>query len=555
VIAADGRTIWVKDSMTVVYEGSTPVKMRGIIMDITERKKGDQEMIQARESALRAAQVKSDFLANMSHEIRTPLNAILGMATLALDTRLNKAQKDYLQTVKRSADTLLGLINDILDFSKIEAGKLNLEVLAFDLESLISDAVGFIAPGAKAKKLKIDSEIESDVPPRLMGDPGRLLQVLANLLANAVKFTEAGKISVRVRRTSDGTGQSLVAFEVADTGIGIPPEIRKQLFNPFYQGDASTARRYGGTGLGLSICKRLVSLMKGTITVESEPKKGSRFIFTIPCQEAEASAKSKPSETAVSRPARKRSTTSLKILVAEDNAANQKVLLRFLEKMGHLADAVANGQEALSALDLRPYDLVLMDCQMPEMDGYEAARRIREREKERSLPRTPILALTAHVLGGDREKCLQSGMDDYLSKPIDFAKLKRALEEFPQAGDRVIDPEHMRILDELQLEGKSDIIEEVIDLFIGAARDRMKAMRDALGRKDRERLAQVSHDFLSTCFTVGAKPLVEVCRNLEKDARDKTGFDRLAAMVTELGTLSARAETELKEILCKHKKS
>jgi PAS domain S-box-containing protein len=581
VIAANGKTIWVRDIVTIAYEGGVPKKLCGIMIDCTERKLVEEKMIAARESALKAARVKADFVANISHEIRTPLNAVIGMATLVLDTKLNRAQRDYIQTIKRSAGILLALINDVLDFSKIDAGKLKLEILDFTLKELISEAMGLVALTARQKKLRLAMKIEKDVPKALVGDPGRLLQILTNLLSNAIKFTNEGTVFVKVRKQQDKTRGEGVLFEVEDSGIGIPEQIRAQLFNPFSQGDPSMARRYGGTGLGLSICKRLAELMNGEIGVESTPGKGSTFWFRIPLVEAPRRGAPQVRSTKKSllqSRSGKRRKSGARILVAEDNAANQKLLLLFLEKLGYRADAVGNGLEALKALENIPYDLILMDCQMPEMDGYEATRKIRDRERLLSMRRIPILALTAHALGGDREKCVQAGMDDYISKPIDFGRLQRILQEVEEkvsssqsapvlklvtnvAADAISDASpllelaHFDSLEQFQMPGKPDIVREVIETFMRVSGSRMRAMSDAIERQDSAALAKLAHEFVSTASTVGARRLTSACQRLEKDVENALSLEALRSKVEEISIICGKTEDELSKILLRRERA
>ncbi len=397
--------------------------------DISERKRLEQDLREARDAALTAARLKSEFMANISHEIRTPLNAIVGFSGLLLDTALNDDQRDMLQNVRSSSDGLLSVVNDILDFSKLSAGKLEFENIAFNPREMLEAALKIFSATARLKGLELSLRIDPEVPVALNGDPGRLRQVISNLVGNALKFTHRGQVAVDLRVERQEESSVSLRFEVRDTGIGIPLEAQASLFEPFTQADSSVTRKYGGTGLGLAIAANLVGTMGGAIGVVSAPGAGSTFHFTANLKRAVAATIPHDGPPAAAAPISglASATSKYRVLLAEDNLINQKVALRQLAKLGFQADRVVNGLEALEALAQVPYDIILMDCQMPEMDGYRATAEIRRMEQQMSGRHMVIIAMTANAMEGDREKCLSAGMDDYLSKPVTAENLSRAM--------------------------------------------------------------------------------------------------------------------------------
>jgi signal transduction histidine kinase/DNA-binding response OmpR family regulator len=499
---------------------------------VLEYKKTQRDLIAAREAALLAAQAKSEFLANMSHEIRTPMNGIIGNARLLLKSNLAGPQRESVATVQECAVSLLALLDDILDYSKIEAGKLALTPHEFDPRECLEAAVIAVAVTAKEKGLDLSVDVADGLPSIVIGDDGRLRQVLLNLLGNAIKFTESGSVTASVRVGHETEKDIVLEFVVRDTGIGIAKEKQTIIFDSFTQADGSTSRRYGGTGLGLAICHQLVNMMDGRIWVESEPGAGSQFHFTARFEKP--SQVTRPLVTAGDSqatfridalPSESVATSKLRVMVVEDNPINLRLTAAILESMGHVVVTTHSGQEAIDRLHSELVDLVLMDIQMPNMSGIDATKRIRELETSTGK-HLPIIAVTAHAMEGDRERCLAAGMDDYLPKPIQEEDLREMIrriqlaEGTPAVVDLPDDAAVSRtIIDEkrvlAQVAGRSDLLAEILEIFESQSETLLGEMHCGIEHRDSGRVRRAAHTFAGSVANFHSPPMRQAIADLQ----------------------------------------
>jgi len=531
----DGRILPIEITAVPLIEDDQVMGSVAVFNDISKRKADEKLLTEAIINAEQANQTKSDFLANMSHEIRTPMNGIIGMTNLALETDLNAEQHEYLDIVKESSNALLSIINDILDFSKIESGKLDLEKIEFNINHLLKNALLILGQRAKEKNIELSTDLESgrDIPECLVGDPGRLRQVIINLVGNAIKFTLQGHVKVKISLKELKDNSCLLLFSISDTGIGIAKDKQAAVFDSFSQADTSVSRKFGGTGSGLSISKQFIALMGGEIWLESEENIGTTFFFTsrfgykehkkeFPVPIEDTQTLPTPHVT-MSTPTENKPT--LNILLAEDNLINQKLAKKLLEKHGHTVHIAHNGLEAVTSFKEQVFDLILMDFQMPEMNGLDATEKIRELEQQIG-GHIPIIAMTANAMKEDRERALQAGMDAYVPKPINIAELLSEIANFFPADkqDTVADSEDaennaLMVCDWnaalRRLGGETEILEMMATLFLEEQQSYVDNIQHALTQQDTEVLEREIHTLKGVSATLGAVRLEDKCKSLE----------------------------------------
>ncbi len=577
----DGKIIFVQINARVVKDDvEDRYLFEGSLRDITEqirleeeRKKAEEQLktekaksdILAKE-ALKSSEIKSQFLANMSHEIRTPMNGVIGFLTLIEQGtyRTQQELKDLVASARNSAETLLELINNILDFSKIEAGKFELKEVSFNMRELLNEAIGTVITAANEKKLSINVDIETGAHLHLIGDATRIRQIYINLLSNAIKFTNQGSVNVHISSEKLEDDKVKITSYVQDTGVGIPLERIKYLFQPFSQLDGSYTRKFGGTGLGLAICKELVSMMNGSIKVESAPNNGSKFTFSILLKVQKQSSvigtlksKVKPSEleqrkiveTKLFANEFKSQREKFRILLAEDNAVNQKVALKILQTAGLQAKAVGNGGEAIQEIKENPcYNLILMDVQMPEVDGFTATQRIREMgDYGYSIP---IIAMTAHAMSGDRDKCIAAGMNDYLTKPIRTDDLISVIDKWlnikvdplsiaeidePTPMDDVFDRKHFSSISM----DNADFQKELLTTYLSDTTGRLEKLEAFIRESNFQKIASESHTLKGASLSIGAKLMGEEAKAIEMAAKQ----NNLTVVLEKLDAIKKAFET------------
>lgn len=511
-----------------------------VVQKAIAHRKANEELAQARIQVEESLKVKEQFLNNMSHEIRTPINAIVGFTDLLGKTTLDEEQRTYLHAIQTSGDNLVSLVNDILNFSKLKSGKLEIESIHFRLSEVISSVTELLMLKAVEKGIKFSSERDPSIPDELIGDPTRLAQILLNLAGNAIKFTDTGEVKIAVKKESETEQAITINFSVSDTGIGIPEEKLFTIFDEFVQASSSTTRKYGGSGLGLSIVKQLVDLQHGVIAVQSKPGKGSIFNFSLTYQKTK---QNQMLNGASDFPEKEDVFEGLRVLVVEDNLLNQILAKKYLNDMGCKVEIAENGVIAIQKLEEKEFDIVLMDIQMPEMDGYQATRRIRER-KDKKYGSIPILAMTAHDMKGEKEKCVGAGMNGYIAKPIHREVLKERILELLNRG-------HMINMDVIKKFIGSDqkFIDHLMKKFMDESGPRMEKLLAETEKKNWPEVRTIAHRMLSSTRILHLRALSGMLESIELMAEEKKEEEKITLLVSNASDTLNRAVAEIKKLV------
>ncbi len=530
--------------------------VEGLILDcrdITQRKKDAEEL-------LRAQKAKEQFLANMSHEIRTPINGISGMVNLLSETNSEDDKQQYLNAIKNSTESLKVIINDILDLSVIESGKLKFEKIGFNIRYQLSAVLDTFLYQSKEKGIELNYSIEPEADTVLIGDPARLNQVLINLISNAVKFTHIGEIRIDVKLLKTKSNLKYIQFRVSDTGVGIPDQKIHHIFDSFTQADASVTRRYGGTGLGLTIVKELIELQNGSIHVESQENQGTVFTFVVPYEQGETSDLVDPKSSKEFSKTLKHSLKDLKVLLIEDNDINRLYAINILKKWNCIVDGAENGFIGVEKLKSDNYDIILMDVQMPIMDGYEATRTVRKLSDE-SKSKIPIIALTANAIKGDIDKCKAVGMNDYLSKPFHPEALFKIITKYigVEKKNNELAKKEIRNIDKITnltylrsvCDGDLNFMNDMVQAFITNTPVAMNELQKASDHSDWEQVSKLAHKLKPSITFVGLEKAKSLIKKIEESAKEKTGTDQIPNKINELSSLSQKALIELRDALDK----